>query len=62
MCILPLLDSISNAVRSSEDEDPYEDGEIITIEIDREKVEGIFEEYYKNKKKNEKEVVKDVKK
>lgn len=62
MCVLPLLDSISNAVRSSEDEEPYKDGEIMTIEVDTEKVDGIFEEYYKNKKKKEKEVVKYVKK
>ena len=62
LCTLPLLDSISNAVRSSEDEEPYKDGEIMTIEVDTEKVDGIFEEYYKNKKKKEKEVVKYVKK
>ena len=59
-CILQLLDSINNAVRTADNEEnTLEDGEIITNEIDTDKIDSIFSDYYKEVEKKNKQINKE---
>lgn len=60
ICILPILDGINNALIANEGDEPYEEGEIIQVQLDKSKVDDVFNVYYKDFKKNIEQAIGDA--